>query len=199
MNVTSYLCIRFSKSISIVTGNDCRHAHRCHRCGDSEHTVTDCDADEPPTLTTPPPSLSPRADDMGITDDNLSDTDTKLAQAEVFALSAGERRGQRPAIDILRALASLPYGNDGELQIRSLTEALQEVELDTTRTVRDPITARSNVGNHGTALRPTLLRPAPHHRCRDTNWEWMRRTGYSLMMQRELAGLGEAWRQRGLH
>ena len=27
----------------------------------------------------------------------------------------------------------------------------------------------------------------------------MRRTGYSLMMQRELAGLGEAWRQRGLH
>ena len=139
------------------------------------------------------------ADDMGITDDNLSDTDTKLAQAEVFALSARERRGQRPAIDILRALASLPYGNDGELQIRSLTEALQEVELDTTRTVRDPITARSNVGNHGTALRPTLLRPAPHHRCRDTNWEWMRRTGYSLMMQRELAGLGEAWRQRELH
>ena len=27
----------------------------------------------------------------------------------------------------------------------------------------------------------------------------LRRTGYSLMMQRELAGLGEAWRQRGLH
>ena len=27
----------------------------------------------------------------------------------------------------------------------------------------------------------------------------VRRTGYSLMMQRELAGLGEAWRQRGLH
>ena len=28
---------------------------------------------------------------------------------------------------------------------------------------------------------------------------FLRRTGYSLMMQRELAGLGEAWRQRGLH
>ena len=27
----------------------------------------------------------------------------------------------------------------------------------------------------------------------------VRRTGYSLMMQREPAGLGEAWRQRGLH
>ena len=42
---------------------------------------------------------------MGITGDDLSDKDTRLAQAEVFALSEGERRGQRPAIDVLRALA----------------------------------------------------------------------------------------------
>ena len=56
---------------------------------------------------------------MGITGDDLSDKDTRLAQAEVFALSEGERGGQRPAIEILKTLASLPYGDDGNLKISS--------------------------------------------------------------------------------
>ena len=84
--------------------------------------------------------------DMGITGDDLSDKDTRLAQAEVFALSEGERRGQRPAIDILRALASLPYGDDGELKIRpkalsSLAEAMEATESGTTYNAPDPILA----------------------------------------------------------
>ena len=83
---------------------------------------------------------------MGITGDDLSDKDTRLAQAEVFALSEGERRGQRPAIDILRALASLPYGDDGELKIRpkalsSLAEAMEATESGTTYNAPDPILA----------------------------------------------------------
>ena len=79
---------------------------------------------------------------MGITGDDLSDKDTRLAQAEVFALSEGERRSQRPAIDVLRALASLPYGDDGELKISSLAEAVEATESGATYNAPDPILAK---------------------------------------------------------
>lgn len=88
--------------------------HRCHRCGEADHAVTGCNTEEPPTPSEKP-EPPPQANDLGITDIDLSDTDSKLAQAEVFALSEGERNGQKPAIDILRAFASLPYADDGNL------------------------------------------------------------------------------------
>ena len=76
---------------------------------------------------------------MGITGDDLSDKDTRLAQAEVFALSEGERGGQRPAIEILKTLASLPYGDDGDLKINSLAAAMEATESGTTYDDPDPI------------------------------------------------------------
>ena len=79
---------------------------------------------------------------MNITDDGLSDKDAKLAQAEVFALSEGERDGKKPAIDVLRAFASLPYGDDGDLKINSLAEAVAAMESMPAGDGPDPIMAK---------------------------------------------------------
>ena len=120
-------------------GEDCQLSHCCHRCGSSEHIVTVCDQPPPPTGSTSPPPSPLRADDMDITGDDLSDKDTRLAQAEVFALSEGERGGQKPAIEVLKTLASLPYGDDGDLKISSLAAAMEATESGTTYDDPDPI------------------------------------------------------------
>ena len=118
-----------------LSERDCKFLHRCHRCGKADHAVTVCSQEELPTPSEKP-EATPQADDLGITDIDLSDTDSKLAQAEVFALSEGERNGQKPAIDILRAFASLPYG---DLRICSLAEAVAAMETGTTVEGPDPI------------------------------------------------------------
>ena len=45
-------------------------------------------------------------------------------------------------VDVLRALASLPYGDDGELKISSLAEAVEATESGATYNAPDPILAK---------------------------------------------------------
>ena len=57
-----------------------------------------------------------------------------------------------------RASASLPYGDDGDLRIRSLAEAVAEMEAGTAGSGPDPITAKLG-GTSSFSARARLRHP----------------------------------------